>query len=159
MNLLEQIKIKSLCGNSILSTNSDSDLPGDYVVDTKDCDGVLFLLKYEAIASTAILGLTAMHSNSTSTTDLVAVSSDLCVESTVGSTDQSFGFLALDLYRPVKRYVGAKIEKDTADSTVSSLIAISYGLRKQPSVQSTGIADTVGGAGVIASKVAVSPTT
>ena len=57
----------------------------------------------------------------------------------VGETSALTTALALDVYRPVKRFAQGQLSATAASSPIRALVAIRYGGRAQPTTQDAGI--------------------
>ena len=105
-------------------------------VDSAGCEGIMFLVKYAAVAGSAnkIKGICSDASNLGTPSDLDG--------SSVSTTNQANGFAWLDVKGPFpKRYIGVVVDKDTINTTAEVAFAFRYGLRKTP-VTNVGTAIT-----------------
>lgn len=90
-------------------------------VDTKDCEGVMFVA---VPCSTAVrLWSLALKAGATTTGFVNSASTH-----THASTAANNNVLVTDVYKPAKRYLGATLSSSTA--TPSFLLAFKYGVRK-----------------------------
>jgi hypothetical protein len=155
MNLLKNIElIKQI--NPLSTATSDS--TSSTVVDMQNADGVMFLSiigKSTAGSTGGQYQVKVKHSDSmasTSFTDLSTAASDAYAGFASGCTTGYLGhMIAVDLYRPTKRYVKAKLERGTVSVASGGVVAMKYGLRSGPVTQSTAY--------VYATDLAVSPST
>lgn len=104
-------------------------------VPTAGCEGIVFFVKYAAIAGTAnaIKAIGSASSN-------LGTPSDLAGTGQAIATDFDNGIAMIDLKGPFQHaYVGVYIDKDTTNTTAEVAFAARYGLRKTPSTQPTGV--------------------
>lgn len=104
------------------------------VVDTSDCEGVVFILQMGAIVSGAVTSAKVQQgaaSNLSDAADLTGTSQ------TIADTDDDEVFV-FDVRRPRERYVRLYVDRGTQNATCSA-IAIKYGVRNQPVTHGTGV--------------------
>ena len=148
MNLLKNASF----GNIVVETTAGTtDVSPLRVFDMQGYEGICFIGQINAVTAAGLLQMSAAYSDSTSTTDLVT-DTGTAVGSTSTTTDMDDKLLVLDIYKPLKRYVGVHIDRATQASEIN-VVGIQYGARKGPVSQST---DQYG---VYDSDVDVSPTT
>ena len=123
------------------------------VLDMSGYDGVVWVAKFAANANSTggESSLYHMHSDSTSTTDMVSVTGTADIATQSGVINQSL--LVLDVYKPLKRYVSAYVTKDGANAVGVDILGIQYKTRGGPVTQPTS------SYGVGDSELTVSPTT
>jgi len=146
---------KSVAFDNIITqtTAGATDLEGEKVVDVSGYEGVAFIGIMDTVTAAGELQMYAQYSNSSSTTDMVddtgtAVGSSAAT----ATTDYTDKILVCDVYKPLKRYWSAHVDKATQNSEIR-VIALRYGKHKGPVVQSTEQF------GVLDAEVFVSPTT
>lgn len=123
---------------------------GDYVLDMQGYDSILWIANVDTAASTTgVLTLYHMHSDSTSTTDMVSCTGAAYIASSATSIDQSC--IMLDVQKPLKRYVSVYAAKDVAVRV--NVVGLRYNSRKPPIAVGTAAPTTV------AKATAVSPST
>lgn len=145
-NLLKNVKITRTLGYySASTTNRDGS-----IIDMQGFDGVLFIAMFETLLATGTLELVADHDDLNATGGMNEVTS-ATVTYTVPATPISNVCLALDIYKPLKRYVRAGIELGTANAVITGILAIQYKNKKGPITQS------VLTTGVVAQATLISP--
>jgi hypothetical protein len=127
-----------------------TDYQAGAVIDMAGYDAVTLigLMDVTTAASTGAATLCFMHSDSTSTTDMVSCTGSGYIAQTTAMVDK---LLVLDVQKPLKRYASAYLEQDAAANT--HILAIQYKNRVGAVTQDTstyGIQDLA---------VAVSPST
>lgn len=123
---------------------------GDYVLDMAGYDSVLWIGNIDTVASTTgSFRLYHMHSNSTSTTDMVSCTGADYIVTASTAFDQSC--IMLDVQKPLKRYVSVYLYKDVAARV--NVVGLRYNARKPPAAAGTAAPYTT------AKATAVSPST
>lgn len=148
MNLLSNSQARNMI---IQTTAGSSDLVGAAVLDMQGYEGVMWIAVVDVVTAGGLVTLSHMHSDSTSTTDMVSCTGTVA-QTTANTTEDDDKLLVLDVYKPLKRYVSAKLDKAT-QTAETRVIGIQYRNRFGPVDQSTeqyGVSD---------SAVYVSPTT
>ena len=152
MNLLDNAKFYVVAPQTTGSTDEQAAV----VLDSAGYDNVMWL----AIAdgNTNSTGgysvLRHMHSESTSTTDMVAATSTtLCAPASTGTGFLDNTMLVLDVHRPSKRYVSAYLTKDSTNAFDSEILGILYNTERGSVTQPTSTY------GVAGSAFSLSPTT
>jgi len=102
------------------------------VIDTADCEGVLFVAFNSTIATTDF-GIWANMGTSSGLSSTASTISGSAVYTTSAATDVA---VVLDVYRPQRRYVQA-VANTPSSGSIGGIVAIKYGLRKAPATQST----------------------
>lgn len=149
MNLGYNAKF-SWIGQASTGAPISTDFQAGAVVDMSGFDSVTFvaLMDVTTATSTGLGTLVYMHSDSTSTTDMVGCTDSAYVAQTTSMVDK---LIVLDVNKPQKRYVSAKLEQDAAANT--NILAIQYNNRKGAVTQDSSTY------GVQNLAVAISPTT
>jgi hypothetical protein len=154
MNLLKNVKLTRV---AVSYTSGDTDISEERVIDMAGFDGVMFVGLIGSAATTGYqFKVVPCHSSATGTTDMVPMSTaGYGAGTTAGTTLMEESLVVVDVYRPTKRYMSAIVDRDTGstDVEIDGVIAIQYKNRYGPVSQSTSQY------GVVASTVAVSPTT
>ena len=154
MNLLKNTKIIVLHpGTTINATDVDCTT----LADMSGCEGILLMcgnISSTAGGTTGTLQLVPRHSAvNSSTTGITDLGSTSYGGTTALSTSHIGHVAAVDVYRPLKRYIGATVNKTGANVlAMGPVIGLQYGIHKGPIAQSTSY--VVGTA-----KQCVSPTT
>lgn len=116
------------------------------IIDCSDCDGVIFLALTGDVTDTCVLGLNVEHGDAAGGGDMADTTATATF--TAGASDADSKLIAVEVYKPLKRYVRAVLTRTTANAVVGGIIAIKYGARKPPVTQD---------ATVIASDLSISP--
>lgn len=96
-------------------------------VDTKDCDGVLFVTLISTIASTGTVTVTATESDNNSDYTAIAGSPSIAY-----ADDDDNKLAIIDVRNHTKRYVRVNIVTATANGTIDGVVAIKYNLHESP---------------------------
>lgn len=115
------------------------------VIDTADCDGVVFVAHLGDVTTGSVLGL-AVDDSEASGSGWDDLENPLAF--TAGASDADNKLLILDVYKPEKRYLRARLTRTTANAVVNGITAIKYGKRSVPVTQ---------GATVLASGLLANP--
>jgi hypothetical protein len=95
-------------------------------------DGVLFVLLVGTLTATQVTALKAQQSSDDAATDAY---DDLAGTLTGPFADaDSNKMIALDVFRPAKRYVRPVVNRATANAVLDGVVAIQYRGRKVPSI-------------------------
>lgn len=151
MNLLNNVKLTPLV---FATTQTTTDLQGTAVVDMAGFDGVLLIgMHSTTLTAAGICRMWPMHSDSTSTTDMVSCTdADYIVGSTNTTTDMAYSTFVIDVVNPTKRYVSCYVDLG-GQASEPRVLAIQYKNRNGAVEQSTGLY------GVSDSVLVVAPTT
>lgn len=103
-----------------------TDFQAAKVLDMSGYDAITLvaLMDVTTATSTGLGTLCFMHSDSTSTTDMVSCTGAAYIAQTTSMVDK---LLVLDVQKPLKRYVSAALEQDAAANT--NILAIQYNNR------------------------------
>ena len=154
MSLLNNIHawnmiIQTAAGSMDLTSNDG----GGVLVDMQGYEGLLMLGILDTVTAAGTVRMYPQISDSTSTTDLVSCTGAAYIAGTTataaGHADQ---IIALDVYKPLKRYVGVYVDKATQPTEIR-VIGIAYKSHKGPVTHSTGAS------GMLDPTTALSPTT
>jgi hypothetical protein len=132
--LSQQVKIDRVA-NAAAAAQTGVDTS---VLDMTGYDGVLFLASLGDVSDTSVLTLTVKENtaNSTSsptpTTITNGTASAVAGPFTAGASDYDNKDIAVDVYRPTKRYVFATLTRTTANAVVNGIYAIRYRGRELP---------------------------
>lgn len=105
-------------------------------IDTSDCDGVVFFAHLGDVTTGSVLGFVADDSD-TSGSGFAALTGALAF--TAGAADADNKALILDVYKPNKRYVRARLQRGTANAVVNGITAVKYGKRSVPVTQGSTV--------------------
>jgi len=144
---VRQVIVQTTAGSTDLTPND----AGGVVVDMQGYEGCLFLGVLDTVTAAGTVQLIPMHSDATSTTDLVAMSS-YTAGTTATVAEHDGQTIMLDVYKPLKRYLGVTVDKATQPTEIR-VLAMPYNTHKGPVSQSTGTN------GVLDPTLVVSPTT
>lgn len=129
-NLLKGIKVTRVMNAVAAGTTSQN----GSTLDMSGWDGVLFVAQLGTLTATQVTGLKAQQGNASNMSD----AADL-INTAVGplADGDSNKCLALDIYRPLERYVRCVVTRGTANAVIDGVIAIQYRGRKAPVTQDT----------------------
>lgn len=135
-------------GTGDVQTFTEVDMAGLY-------DSLVFVAMIGTVTSTGVATLTAKNSSTSGTYGSGTVDT-LCdpqnanaglaagIASASLTTGASNEMLILDLYRLPKRYVQGQIQRATANVVISSVLAIAYNAKQQPTSNATTSVPTTG---------------
>jgi len=132
MNLLHEVKVTRVQNAAAVGTTTLT----SSAVDMANWDGVMFVLAFGAITdgTPAVKARQGQLSNMSDAADLAGTL-------TAGAITDDTKLLALDIYRPLERYVDAQIVRGGATgAVVDGMIAIQYRGRVKPPVQDATVA-------------------
>lgn len=134
---LEGCRISRVLNAVAAGTSAQTSSPVDMAADGS-YDGVIFIALFGALTATQVTSLKAQQSSDDGAADAY---SDLA-DSLVGPLQDadSNKALAVDIYRPQKRYLKAVIGRGTANAVIDGMLAIQYRGRKCPVSQAAAIA-------------------
>jgi hypothetical protein len=134
-NLLPNVKISLMIATTdanVGSTVIDStDQTVNTTLDMAGYEGVLFIGQFSQTVAAGTYGLIPKFGSSSGTLTLAATSFWAGTSTLGGSTQMTQGYIALDIVKPVQRYVGIRLHRAT-QNTVASVMAIQYGAHKAP---------------------------
>lgn len=109
------------------------------VIDTADCDGVVFIAHLGDVTTGSVLGLVVDDSDEDDTgfDDLAGP-----LAFTAGASDADNKLLILDVYKPERRYLRARLTRTSANAVVNGITAIKYGKREVPVTQGATVLDS-----------------
>ena len=109
------------------------------IVDMDGWDGVVFIALFGDVSDTSVLGLNVEHGDAAAGGDMADTT--LSAAFTAGASDADSKVLAVDLYKPTKRYARAVLTRTTANAVVGGIIAVQYGPSVAPVTQHASIID------------------
>lgn len=116
------------------------------VIDMKGYDGCTFIALLGDVTDTSALELVVQQGDESDGSD--AADTTVSATFTAGASDADNNVLAVEILRPSKRYVRAKLVRGTANAVVDGILAIQTDPARTPVTQS---------AGVIASAIGLTP--
>jgi hypothetical protein len=133
-NLFNNVKISVVMSSTDLvlgSTVSDTtDLAVNTTLDMAEYEGVLFLALPTTVTAAGTIGMIPKFGSSSGTLTLAATSF-WAGSSTLGaSSGLSQEYFALDIVKPIQRYVGVRYHRATQNASLAGIIAIQYGKHK-----------------------------
>lgn len=111
------------------------------VIDMKGYDGVTFLALLGDVANTSVLTLQAQHGDQADGSDMANLSG-VAAAHTADATDADNNMLAVEVFRPTKRYVRVTLSRGTADAAVDGIIAIQSEPNEAPVTQDSSVIAT-----------------
>lgn len=136
-SLLEVCKIKK---TSVAAVADVADITDGTIIDLANCDSVMGIAILGEVTAAAVVTLKAYCGDVANLSDGAYKSITATVTAAGNDTDNNM--LVLDVVRPWKRYIRFDLVRDTQNSVVDSILAITYNHRNVPTTQDTGIADS-----------------
>lgn len=135
MNLLNNVDVSVVEG---AAAAAQTELTTE-VVDMAGWSGVMFIAHLGDVASGCVLGLVADHSDDDDGgwEDLVGP-----LAHTADATDADNKVMVLDVAKPAKRYVRARLTRTTADAVVNGIVAVRYGPLSVPVTQGSTVLES-----------------
>jgi hypothetical protein len=109
------------------------------ILDMQGWEGVMFLVPLTSSLATGTATLKAFVNTANSTSGMAELTGN-AVATCVADDDIKDKALLLDVFKPTKRYIEAKLITAVANIAVSHILAIQYGPRTRPTVQPTSVA-------------------
>ena len=136
MNFLNNTKLTRVenaaaAGTSALTTD---------VIDMLGYDGCTFVALLGDVTDTSVLTLTLQDGDAADGSDMVAT--DVVATFTAGASDADNKMLAVETFRPLKRYVRAVLTRTTANAVVDGIVAIQTAPTLAPVTQSASVLAT-----------------
>jgi hypothetical protein len=142
-NLFNDVRIQLLMGATDLtvgSTVSDTtDLTVNTTLDMAGYEGVMFLaFPSQVTVAAGTIGLIPKFGSSSGTLTLAATSFWGGTSTIGGTTLLGQGYIALDIVKPIQRYVGVRLHRAIQNAN-AVVVAVQYGKKLlQPTTSSTG---------------------
>lgn len=114
------------------ASNTDDD---SGIVDTDDCEGVVFVTTIEDSAATGVATMTIEQNTADSASGMAALSGAAATATCAVNDDLNGTLLIVDVHKPRERYLRANRTSATANIAFGPVIAIKYGTRKMPVTQ------------------------
>jgi hypothetical protein len=144
-SLLPNVKISVMFATTDINVGStvcdSTDQTINTTLDMAGYEGVLFIMQPAQLVSAGTFGMIPKFGSSSGTLTLAATSFWAGTSTLGGSTQMNQGYFALDIVKPVQRYVGLRAHRATQNANFS-VIAIQYGSHKMPT---TSLAQGPGG--------------
>lgn len=141
MNFLQNCKITRVVNATAAGTTN---INGS-VLDMQGFEGVTFILMVGTLTATQVTGMKAQEGAASNLSDAADLAGTATGPFADGDSNKS---LALEIYKPMKRYIRPVVTRGTANAVVDGVIAIQWSARVKPPTQDSN---------VVASKVVVSP--
>ncbi len=122
-NLSKNAKVSSALDYAEAATDRNG-----ATLDMQGWDGVLMIVKFAAIAASAVTKIKAQQGEASDMSD----AADLAGTGIDVADDDDNQIFMIDIYRPRERYVRLVVDKDTSHNTAESAIYIQYKGRKGP---------------------------
>jgi len=119
INLLKESKLTRVNNAAAAGTTT---ITTD-VIDMAGFDGCTFLAALGDVTDTSALELVAQHGDASDGSDMADVET-ATVSHTADATDADNMLLAVEVMRPQKRYVRAKLVRGTANAVVDGIFAV-----------------------------------
>jgi hypothetical protein len=142
-SMFNNVKISIMASSTDLvagSTVSDTtDLTVANVLDMAGFEGVMFLALPMTVTAAGTIGIIPKFGSSSGTLTLAATSFWAGTSTLGATTDMSQKYFALDIIKPIQRYVGVRLHRATQNSNLAGIIAIQYGEHKQPTTSNWAV--------------------
>jgi hypothetical protein len=125
MNLSKEIKIISLNSSAGSSQGSTAYICPN-MVDRSGYDSVCLIATMGATLATAQSVLVPMFGDTSSVMVASSGTTTVCAGFLSCTTEMSDGLLIVDMQNPVKRWVGARLNKATANTAILGVLALLY---------------------------------
>jgi hypothetical protein len=142
-SMFNNVKVSIVMSSTDLvagSTVSDTtDLTVNTTLDMLGFEGVTFIALPMTVTAAGTIGMIPKFGSSSGTLTLAATSF-WAGTSTLGATsDMSQKYFALDIVKPLQRYVGLRLHRATQNSNLAGIIAIQYGEHKTPTTSNWAV--------------------
>lgn len=140
MNLLKHTKVTQVLGYYAAATTTRNSA----ILDMSGYDGVLFLALFDTLIAAGTLKLSCDQDGANAAGGMaeLAGSTTHTITTAEAAATGATG-LALDVYRPQKRYVRASIDIASQNAVIGGIIAIQYCGKKAPATHGVMNADTL----------------
>lgn len=114
------------------------------ILDMAGFDSVLFLVLLGTQTGGAVITATAQQNGANQTAGMSAIldalsGNNAAVTFTDVAGNSDNGVLALDLFRPLDRYVRLAVTRSVQNSQILAIVALQYNAKKKPTVQDASI--------------------
>ena len=110
------------------------------ILDMAGYEGVMFIAMLGDVTDTSVITLQAQQNDANQAGGMATLAGSATF--TAGAADADDDMLAIDVYRPTKRYVRPLLTSATANAVKNGVIAIRYGGRNKPVVQGVTVLDS-----------------
>lgn len=140
-NIFQNAKISLVMASTDLSAGSTvsdtTDLTVNTTLDMLGYEGVLFIAMPMTVTAAGTIGMIPKFGSSSGTLTLAATSFWGGTSTLGATTDMSQKYFALEIVKPVQRYVGVRLHRATQNANLAGILAIQYGAHRQPATTST----------------------
>lgn len=136
LDLLKDVKIVRV--KNAVAAGQDDTQDGN-VIDLVGYDGICFVASFGAITTGAVTDIRVQESDAVAMGDAV----DLAGTKVSIADGQDNGVVALNIYRPLKRYIRLRITRATEDAVIDGVIALLYNGKKLPVVVDATLVNSV----------------
>lgn len=144
MNLSKDIKITVV---EAAATAGTSELVTD-ILDMTGYEGIMFIALTGDVSDTSILTLTVKASDTNHVSSPTPITQKATSAFTADGTTGDSKVLAVDLFRPVHRYVFASLTRTVANAVIGGIIAIQYTAKTKPTTDHASVIASAFGLGV-----------
>jgi hypothetical protein len=114
------------------------------ILDMAGYDGVMFVAVLGTVTAGSVLAISVQQNALNQTGGMAAiVDGPSGANAAAGLTDvggaSSNGALAVDVFRPLSRYVRAALTRTTANAVVQTILAFQYKAKKRPTLQDASV--------------------
>jgi hypothetical protein len=139
MQILNEIEVMEVKAPIAAASNTDSNTD---IIDTDDCEGVLFIVPITDCTATGVGTLTIEQNTANSDSGMAALSGAVATATSAQGDDLNGTLLIVDVNRPRERYIQGVLTSTVAEVAFGNTIAIKYGLRKKPRTQGATVSDS-----------------
>jgi hypothetical protein len=126
---MENLGKNALFTSALDYANGSADRNGA-TLDMAGYDGVMMVVKFAAIATSAVTTVKAQQDTASG----MGTAADLAGTGISVADDDDNQMFIIDLYRPTERYVRVVIDKDASNNTAEMAFYIQYSGRTRPAV-------------------------
>ncbi|MDN5871536.1 MAG: hypothetical protein L0H73_12535 [Nitrococcus sp.] len=112
------------------------------VVDTLGYDGVTFIVAVTDMADTGVLTATAQGGAQSDGSDAADYTAAVATYTATGAADGDAKLLAVEVFRPIHRYVRLNVVRGTANSALDCIIALLSKPAEAPVTQGADVLDS-----------------
>lgn len=138
MNLLKNIKITKVMPSYTAGTTTRN----SSIIDMQGYEGVLFVAAFGTMVTLSVITLIAQQDDVNAAGGMAALAGTATY--TEPATAISEISLALDVYKPLKRYMRAQITISAANAEIDAVYAIQYKGKKSPVAIGTVTTEVLG---------------
>lgn len=113
------------------------------IIDMQACNGAIFIVPIADSAAGAIASLEIEQNDINSTSGMTALEDSIATKTCVADDDLNNKLLIVEIYRPLKGYLRARLKSTTANIAFGDLIVLKTGHKVAPVIQDASVANLV----------------